>query len=212
MIQLAKDFVTPAIDQDYFFKTFTGDCKGSDVELRRLFDFIDKSQLVDRTDKAAYILATIRHECGAPMAPRNEMLDDPNTPKDETPWVDESKLRYLKGMDVDYSYHPNTGFIYFGRGYVQLTWYSLYKLFGRVTGLDLVNNPDLLLVPEHAWTVLEIGMFRGLYTGYKMDQFFYEKMSDYYNARKIINPQDYKTYQTVREYAIEFESALRYVG
>jgi predicted chitinase len=34
---------------------------------------------------------------------------------------------------------------YFGRGFIQLTWFSNYKRMSQLTNLDLVNNPDLLI-------------------------------------------------------------------
>lgn len=39
---------------------------------------------------------------------------------------------------------------YFGRGFIQLTWYANYKKFGDKSGLDLVNNPDLLIGTDDA--------------------------------------------------------------
>jgi hypothetical protein len=48
---------------------------------------------------------------------------------------------YLRSKD----YFP-----YFGRGYIQLTWKGTYQKAGDALGLDLVNNPDLALVPENA--------------------------------------------------------------
>ena len=34
---------------------------------------------------------------------------------------------------------------YFGRGFIQLTTRANYAAFGKLTGLDLINNPDLLI-------------------------------------------------------------------
>ena len=39
---------------------------------------------------------------------------------------------------------------YFGRGFIQLTWFSNYKEMSTITGLDLVNNPDLLIGKDDA--------------------------------------------------------------
>jgi len=38
----------------------------------------------------------------------------------------------------------------YGRGLIQRTWPAAYKEDGEALGLDLVNNPDLLLVPAIA--------------------------------------------------------------
>ena len=42
------------------------------------------------------------------------------------------------------------GFKYRGRGIVQLTGRDSYKAFTDATGVDAINNPDLLLQPEYA--------------------------------------------------------------
>lgn len=48
---------------------------------------------------------------------------------------------------------PGDGYRYRGRGYIQSTGRSEYVLAARDTGLDCVNNPDLLLQPKPCATV-----------------------------------------------------------
>jgi putative chitinase len=45
---------------------------------------------------------------------------------------------------------PGEGFKYRGRGYIQLTGKDNYKAFAKASGLDVVNNPDLVSSPEGA--------------------------------------------------------------
>ena len=45
---------------------------------------------------------------------------------------------------------PGDGYKYRGRGYIQLTGLDNYTALAKATGLDCVNNPDLLLTPDGA--------------------------------------------------------------
>jgi hypothetical protein len=46
------------------------------------------------------------------------------------------------------------GAAYAGRGYIQITHLSNYRVAGAALGIDLVNNPDLALDPTHAADIL----------------------------------------------------------
>lgn len=45
---------------------------------------------------------------------------------------------------------PDDGFKYIGRGFIQITGKHAYKSLSDYTGIDLLNNPDLLNTPEVA--------------------------------------------------------------
>jgi putative chitinase len=49
------------------------------------------------------------------------------------------------------------GFRYRGRGIIQITGKSNYADIGKVLGIDLVNNPDLLVIPE--WAAMSAAYF-----------------------------------------------------
>lgn len=44
---------------------------------------------------------------------------------------------------------PNSGWLYRGQGLDQITGEDNFKLLSRLTGLDLVNHPELVTSPEH---------------------------------------------------------------
>ena len=54
------------------------------------------------------------------------------------------------GRDELGNIHPGDGWKYRGRGFIQLTGRANYQRLTNATGIDYVNNPELLEEPEHA--------------------------------------------------------------
>ncbi len=48
---------------------------------------------------------------------------------------------------------PGDGYRFSGRGLLQITGRNSYREIGTLTGLDLINDPDLAFAPEHALEV-----------------------------------------------------------
>lgn len=134
----------------------------------------------------AYILATVYHETARTMQPIEE---------------------YGRGRGLEYGKaDPITGKTYYGRGYVQLTWKFNYEKMGKVFDVDLVNIPALASDPDLAMKICFYGMSRGSFTGRKLSQYFTVTVSDWVNARKIINGLDKA--ELVASYAKVFHLAL----
>lgn len=142
----------------------------------------------------AYILATTYHETAGTMKPIEE---------------------YGKGAGHPYGEpDPETGQIYDGRGYVQLTWKDNYqKAQDEVVdfrsmkhNVPLVMQPDLAMEPWVAAQVAINGMAEGWFTGKKLSDYLTDTMTDYVNARRIINGTDKA--QAIAAYAEEAEAAL----
>lgn len=101
-----------------------------------------------------------------------------------------------RGRDKPYGIpFKKTGKIYYGRGFVQLTWFDNYERFTKILyrlgfEVDLMSTPDLALKPEIAALILVIGMRDGKFTGADLDDYFDPIKSDWFNARKIINGKD----------------------
>ena len=120
--------------------------------------------------QAAYMLATAKHETANTFAPIEE---------------------YGKGKGLPYGQpDPVTGLVYFGRGYVQLTWARNYKSMGKALNLPLFLHPDLALRYDVAYKIMSYGMTHGTFTGVSLSRYINEGKTDYLNARKIINSLD----------------------
>jgi len=143
----------------------TNDCK----EMRRIIKKECVLQGIVNEAQIAYVIATAEWETNHTCRPVREAY-----------WLSEDwRKKHLR-------YYP-----YYGRGYVQLTWETNYKKFGKLLGIDLVNNPDRALEPEHAVKILVIGMRDGLFTGMSLDDCTdSEGTVDYVKARRIINGTD----------------------
>lgn len=170
----------------YLFKTYSQDqVDGLNVFL----DWYDTENppLPDRhhVDERmlAYILATTYHETAFTMQPIMEY----------------GSQSYLKSKP----YYP-----WVGRGYVQLTWEENYRYQDEKLGLRgaLIQNPDLALDPQVAKQVIIFGMLDGDFTGKKLGDYFTDDMTDWHNARRIVNGTDRAS--TIAGYAEKFLNGL----
>lgn len=101
---------------------------------------------------------------------------------------------------------PVTGKTYYGRGFVQLTWKSNYERMSKVVDADLVNEPDLAMVPAYATKILFEGMIRGMFTGVGLPRYFHDDVCDWYNARRIVNGLDRA--KEISDLAVMYYAAL----
>lgn len=141
----------------------------------------DRYHLDDRM--FAYVLATTYHETGATFQPIREYGSD----------------SYLKSK----AYYP-----WYGRGYVQLTWKDNYSNQDTKLKLNgaLMADPDLALDPAIALSVILGGMCDGDFTGEKLSEFFTDTLTDWVEARTIVNGHDRAT--DIAGYAEQFVNAL----
>lgn len=144
--------------------------------------------------QAAYMLATTWHETARTMLPIEE-------------YGKGKGRKYGQKYDIDGSIYKGLDHIYYGRGYVQLTWLSNYNLAKQKLGIDFVNHPEYALQREHAVKILIAGMKDGWFTGRKLSDYISQSKKDYVNARRIINGTDKA--QKIANEAVTFEKALR---
>lgn len=142
----------------------------------------------------AYMLATVWHETDKTMLPIEE-------------YGKGKGKKYGKHYDIDGSIYSGLDHIYYGRGYVQLTWLSNYVLAKKKLGIDFVNHPEFALKKEYAVKILIVGMKDGWFTGRKLSDYIYQSKKDYMGARRIINGTDRA--KLIAGYAEIFEKALK---
>jgi len=134
---------------------------GGAVQLIR--DELDRRGIMDAKTRAMY-LAQFKAESGfqniaerghskSSAAHIRELFGPPNGPKIDMSDDELNKLKMNDKAFFDYMYGPyfgnnGEGYKYRGRGFIQLTGKDNYRHFGNKIGVDLVNNPDLLLDPE----------------------------------------------------------------
>lgn len=154
------------------------------------------SQCINDLRKLAYILATAYHETAKTMRPIAEYGKGKN-------------YDYGKKLKMSRKTYTTPHQLYYGRGFVQLTWYENYDNMGKKLGLDLLNNPDLLLTLKPSIDVMFLGMTKGMFTGKKLADYFTDSKTDWVNARRIINGTDVA--ERIAGYAKIFYNALTLV-
>jgi len=151
-----------------------------------LLQSLEQDETITDIRHAAYMLATVRHECQRTWRPIEE---------------------YGKGSGRKYGLPAKNGKVYYGRGYVQLTWAENYQAMGQALGVDLYGKPELACNPDIAYKIMSRGMRKGSFTGVKLSTYINGEECDYPHARKIINGMDCA--EMIAGYAVEFERMLR---
>lgn len=156
--------------------------------LNALLGFIEDDPAIIYLRWAAYMLATVKHECADTWQPIEE---------------------YGKGAGRPYG-QPAGPYqrIYYGRGYVQLTWFENYEKMATALNIPaLAASPELALQPATAYKIMSYGMRAGSFTGYSLSRWINSVMTDYRSARRIINGLD--QWERIKKYAEEIEAVLR---
>jgi hypothetical protein len=152
-------------------------------------------------NQAAYVLATAYHESAHLIRPIYERGARDYFNKYEPG----TRIGEMLGND-----HAGDGYLYRGRGYVQLTGRANYAKAGAKLGLDLIRLPDLALVPANAAQILVVGMLDGWFTGKSLSSYITLSSSDFVNARRIINGMDRA--DLIAGYAKEYDALLKAEG
>lgn len=143
----------------------------------------------------AYLLATAKHETADTMQPITEYGGRKYFDKYDT-----GKLAKALGNTPE---KDGDGYLYRGRGFVQITGLANYAKAAGKLGVDLIANPDAALNPTVAAQILVRGCSEGWFTGKKLSDYLPD---DFRNARRVVNGTDRA--DLISGYAIEFGKAL----
>ncbi len=177
----------------------------------------DHSDLKDKR-WLAYVMATAYHETRLKPV-REGFKKSDKAARKHVKWMFDKRI-------ISHPYHladRETGEVYYGRGYVQLTWAQNYKKMGRAIGMgdQLYRNPDLVLNPDIASRILFVGMLKGHFRyskkrrprgKQKLRLFFSKSSSNWYGARNIINGDLRKNGKRIAGYGKKYNNAIRFMA
>jgi putative chitinase len=168
-----------------------GDLNQSQVDgLDFLLPRLEADERLGDVRQRAYVFATTKWEAANTWQPIAERGTKRYKGIVFASHQDYFNYRYGNRADLGNKGFPNAGWLFRGRGYCQITGRANYLRFSELLGVDLVVNPDLALVPEHAYEILVRGMKDGLFTGKGLDRYIRGNTCNYLFARQIVNRMD----------------------
>jgi putative chitinase len=149
----------------------------------------------------AYMLATTHHETDRTIKP----IEEYGKGKKKAYGQFLKMTRNKAGKRIPYS---NTTELFYGRGFVQLTWYENYAKASKKLNQDFLHDASKVMLPENATKIMFIGMMEGWFTTKKLSDYFNATKTDWYNARRIINGIDKA--KLIADYAFNYYAAMSY--
>lgn len=217
------------IDKERFYTAYRsqfGSLSQPTVDtLEAIIDVFNQNCSVDRDmEKKAYMLATVRHECGPEMKPITESMNYTTAARIAQVWP----TRFTVATAKKYVRQPellgNTvyanrlgnggpetgdGYRYRGRGIgAQFTGKVNYEKFSKLFNVDLVGQPELALDLVLGAKILYKGCIEGLFTGVPLSNYIRNAGVDYKNARRVVNADISLNGARVAAIAVKFEKIL----
>lgn len=127
--------------------------------LKKVIQFASKDKKINSINHLAYLLATAKVESDYSL---ERWESDYVCGKAGVKYKDKpctSAINYYcstKGGKQNYcdgKPKDKRGLPYFGRGLIQITWKENYEKYGKKIGVDLVNNPEKIFIPENSYNV-----------------------------------------------------------
>lgn len=188
------------INKKFFFDhvritLFGGVLKQSQIDgLNSILDEWENKELND-IRHLAYMLATCHHETDRTIKPIVE-------------YGKGKGRKYGQRLKMNGKPYTDTKNIFYGRGFVQLTWYENYKKAGDILGIDFISFPEKTLDLNIATRIMFEGMMDGWFTGKKLSDYFNKSKEDWLNARRIINGTDKAS--LISDYAHKYYAAISF--
>ena len=212
--QLAQQSIAQTLANSAFFahireKLFSGSLNQSQVDGLNLLVLSSVEQGLN-LQQIAYVLATAYHETARTMKPLEEYGKGKNY--DYGKWqINSNGVKYCfkDGSRSSVYTQDECPHLFYGRGFVQLTWRNNYAKAGAKVGADLVTQPDLATQPKTAAKIIACGMAEGWFTGKRLADYITDSRCDYVAARRIVNGTDKA--DLIAGYARIFETALNAV-
>lgn len=159
--------------------------------LKKVLEFASKDKNLNSVNHLAYLLATAKVESDYSLErwEADYVCGDAGVKYKNKPCqsainyycsTQGGKVNYCKG-DLD-----KRGLPYFGRGLIQITWKDNYDKYGKKIGVDLVNNPEKIFVPENSYNVAVAYLNEKRYKAQK-STFDYVDEGNLTQARKTVN-------------------------
>jgi hypothetical protein len=127
--------------------------------LKKVLEFSTKDENINSVNHLAYLLATAKIESDYSL---ERWEADYICGKLGVRYKDkpcQSAINYYcstKGGKIDYcdgKPKDKRGLPYFGRGLIQITWKENYKKYGDKIGVNLVDKPERIFIPENSYNV-----------------------------------------------------------
>jgi predicted chitinase len=149
------------VDIDKLYSDYKSQGKKTEFpdSLKKVLEFASKDKKINSINHLAYLLATAKIESDYSL---ERWESDYVCGKAGVKYKDkpcQSAINYYcstKGGKQDYcSGKPKDkrGLPYFGRGLIQITWKENYKKYGDKIGVNLVDNPEKVFIPENSYNV-----------------------------------------------------------
>jgi putative chitinase len=193
------------INRKFFFdqariSLFGGSLSAKQVNgLTTILDEWDKNYSHNDDRWLAYMLGTTHHETGRTMQPIEEWGKGKGRPY-------ASNLKMALDKNKNHIPYTDTKEIFYGRGFVQLTWYENYAKASHKLHQDFLHNAAGVLEITNATQIMFFGMTEGWFTGAKLSSFFNPTTEDWKNARKIINGLD--KWDLIKDYSLKYYSCI----